>query len=90
MNLTSMGIAGVAAITVICSLAGQVVKALGLDKKWIPVVCGLLGCILGVVGLLAMPTFPATDYVTAAAVGVASGLAATGAHQVCKQLSSQK
>ena len=42
------GIAGVAAITVICYLAGQLVKASGLDNKWIPIICGVVGGILGV------------------------------------------
>lgn len=43
---------------------------------------------LGVVGMFLMPDFPATDYITAAAVGIVSGLAATGANQVIKQLGS--
>ena len=30
------GVASVAAITVICYLIGQVVKASGMDNKWIP------------------------------------------------------
>ena len=33
-----------------------------------------------------MPDFPATDYITAAAIGIVSGLAATGANQAMKQL----
>ena len=36
------GIASVAAITVICYLIGQVVKASGVDNKWIPIACGAL------------------------------------------------
>lgn len=81
------GIASVAAITVICYLAGQVVKATGVDNKWIPVICGVLGAILGPVALyLGVPDFPATDVLTAVAVGIVSGLAATGINQVAKQL----
>jgi hypothetical protein len=34
-----------------------------------------------------MPDYPATDYMTAAAIGVVSGFAATGIHQIGKQLS---
>ena len=83
------GIASVAAITVICYLAAQVVKATALDNKWLPVICGVLGGALGVVCLaLGIPDFPASDYVTAVAVGIVSGLAATGANQVYKQLKS--
>ena len=37
------GIASVAAITVICYLIGQVVKASGVDNKWIPIACGMAG-----------------------------------------------
>lgn len=83
------GIASVAAITVICYLAGQVVKATGIDNKWIPVICGVLGAILGPVALFTdVPDFPATDALTAVAVGIVSGLAATGINQVGKQLSN--
>lgn len=88
MDISSLGITGVAAITVICLLIGQGVKASGLDNKWIPIVCGVFGGVLGVAGMFIMPEFPATDYITAAAVGIVSGLAATGANQVFKQLGS--
>ena len=82
------GIASVAAITVICYLAGQVVKATGIDNKWIPVICGVLGAILGPVALFTgVPDFPATDSLTAVAVGIVSGLAAIGVNQLGKQLS---
>ena len=80
------GIAGVAAITVIVYIIGLAVKATNIDNKWIPVICGIVGGALGVVGMMYMPDFPATDYITAAAVGIVSGLAATGADQVVKQM----
>lgn len=79
-------IASVAAITVICYLIGEAVKLTVLDNKWIPVICGLCGAALGILGMFIMPEFPAGDYITAAAVGIVSGLAATGANQVVKQL----
>lgn len=90
MDITSFGIAGVAAITVVCYLVGQIVKATGLDNKWIPIICGISGLILGIVSMFIMPEFPATDYVTASAVGVASGLAATGVNQAVKQLTKSE
>lgn len=83
------GIAGVAAVTVICYLIAQGVKATALDNKWLPVICGVCGGILGVVGMKVMPDFPAQDIITAAAVGVVSGFAATGVNQVYKQLTKQ-
>lgn len=86
MDISSLGITGVAAITVICLLIGQAVKASGLDNKWIPLTCGVCGGILGVAGMFLMPDFPATDYITAAAVGIVSGFAATGVNQALKQM----
>lgn len=81
------GIAGVAAITVICYLAAQIIKATPLDNKWLPAICGVLGCALGLAALaLRVPDFPANDPLTAAAVGIVSGLAATGVNQIYKQL----
>lgn len=83
------GIASVAAITVVCYLAGLVVKASPWNNdRYIPIACGLVGGVLGVAGLyLGMPDFPAGDPLTALAVGIASGLAATGVNQAAKQLS---
>lgn len=80
------GIASVAAITVICYLVAQAVKATSLDNKWLPIISGTAGAVLGVVGYIIMPDFPAGDYITALAVGIVSGLAATGANQIYKQL----
>lgn len=81
------GIANVIVITVLVYLVGLAVKATNINNKWIPVICGGVGVILGIVALaIGMPDFPAADYLTAAAVGAASGLAATGADQVFKQL----
>lgn len=81
------GIAGVAAITVIAYLVGMGAKASAINDKWIPIIVGSVGAVLGVVGMFIMPDFPATDYITAVAIGIVSGLAATGAHQIGKQMS---
>lgn len=89
MDFASLGIVGVAAITMICYLVGMIAKATTLDNKWIPVVCGVCGLLLGILGLFVMPDFPAEDYITAAAVGAFSGLAATGVNQAVKQISNK-
>ena len=86
MDFASLGIASVAAITVICYLIGMGVKASGLDNKWIPVIMGVSGLVLGIVGVFIIPDYPAKDYITSAAVGIVSGLAATGINQIAKQL----
>ena len=88
VGIANVGIASVAAITVICYLVGLIVKASGLNDKYIPICCGVAGAALGVAGLyLGLPDFPAADPVTALAVGIVSGLAATGINQMAKQLS---
>lgn len=76
----------VVAITVICYLIGMVAKASPLEDKWIPCIVGVVGGILGVVGMYLMPDFPAKDVLNAVAIGIVSGLASTGAHQIGKQL----
>ena len=81
-----LGLTGVASITVIAYLIGMAVRVAGVDRRWIPVICGVCGGMLGVAALYLMPEFPAADALTAAAVGIVSGLAATGADQVGKQL----
>lgn len=80
------GMTSVVAITVICYLAAQALKATAMDNKWLPVICGLCGGILGVVGWRVMAGYPAEDVLTAIAVGIVSGLAATGINQISKQL----
>ena len=76
--MENLGIASVAAITVITYLMGMAVRASRMDNKWIPILCGL-----------PIPDYPAGDPITAAAVGIVSGLAATGLHQAAKQLSKE-
>ena len=81
------GIGSVTAITAICYLGGMACKATTKVKdEVIPVICGVTGGILGVAGMYLMPEFPATDVINAAAIGIVSGLAATGANQIIKQV----
>ena len=88
MDISGFGIASVAVITVICYLIGMAVKATALENKWIPIIVGVSGGVQGVVGMLIMADFPATDYLTAVAVGIVSGLASTGVNQIAKQMSN--
>ncbi len=73
-------------ITVICCLIGRIAKALPVPDRWIPCIVGAAGGLLGLAGLLTMPEFPVGDPLSALAVGIVSGLASTGAHQLKKQL----
>ena len=81
------GFATVAAITALVFFIAEGVKRIGFKDNLIPVLCGLVGAVLGVAGYFLMPDFPASDIMTAIVVGIESGLAATGGHQVYKQLS---
>lgn len=87
--METFGIASVAVITVITYLVGLVGKASSMNDKWIPILCGVCGGLLGAVSyyLAPIPDFPARDPITAIAVGIVSGLAATGINQAVKQLS---
>lgn len=83
-----LGIAAIPVITVICYGIAEILKATPLDTKWLPAICICLGGILGVVALFVAPDItPATDVLTALAVGIVSGGFATSVHQTIKQLS---
>lgn len=59
-------------------------------KKFIPLIATGLGVVCGIVCFYAMPSIiPATNLVMAIVIGGASGLSATGANQVIKQLSEK-
>lgn len=83
-----LGIAAIPVITVICYGVAEVIKSTPLDNKWLPAICIILGGILGVAALYIAPAItPATDVLTALAVGIVSGGFATSVHQTIKQLS---
>lgn len=85
MDFTQVGT--VAAIVIICYLIGMGVKAVEkIANKYIPVIVGIAGGILGVIGMYIMPEFPASDVLNAISIGIASGLASVGVNQIGKQL----
>lgn len=87
MEINFIGVTGVATITLICFGIAFALKKTGkFPTKFIPLLCVGLGMILGIVAFLLIPAFPAEDWLTALAIGAASGWAATGAHQSVKQL----
>ncbi len=84
MDITQIGT--VLAIVVITYLIGLGAKTIPQIKdNLIPVIVGVCGGILGVVGMFVMPDFPANDILNAIAIGIVSGLASTGVNQVYKQ-----
>ncbi len=85
MDITQVGT--VLAIVVITYLIGLAVKAIpSIKDELIPVIVGVSGGILGVIGMYVISDFPAHDILNAIAVGIVSGLASTGVNQAYKQL----
>lgn len=84
-----IGIMTYPAIIVICWLIGYGVKQVpALDNKWIPVIVGIAGAVVGLAGYFT-GVVPAEDWLNAIVVGIVSGEASTGMHQVYKQLTQE-
>ncbi len=77
------------AIVVICGFIGFAIKTgCGGDDRvcrWIPIIVGVAGGILGLVYRYINPDYAKMDVLMAIASGIVSGLASTGVHQVVKQ-----
>lgn len=85
MDVSQVGT--VLAIVVITYLVGIAAKIIpGVKDKYIPVIVGVAGGILGVAGMYLIPDYPAQDILNAIAVGIMSGLASTGVNQIYKQV----
>ena len=84
MDLRSLG--NCVPIIMICYGVGFACKTFPkIPDERIPVIMLLVGGILGAIGMRVIPSFPATDYITAVAVGMFNGLTATGINQLYKQ-----
>ncbi len=85
MDITS--VSTVVAIVVITYLIGLGAKEIPhIKDNFIPIIVGIAGGILGVVGMYVIPDFPANDILNAIAVGIVSGLSSTGVNQIYKQV----
>ena len=86
--INALGVAAVPALVLIAFCFGLIAKNIkALDNKWIPVICMVTGAVFGVLALYTgMVGFEPTDWISAMAVGIVSGLGAVGVHQVWKQL----
>lgn len=84
MDISTMGtVLAIVAITYLVGLGAKLCPK--IKDNSIPVIVGIAGGILGVVGMYVIPDFPAEDVLNAIAVGIVSGLASTGVDQVRKQ-----
>lgn len=70
-------------IAVAAFIVGQIIKSINVPNKFIPLIGGILGAILGIV----LPSvFVGKDIVTCAILGLALGWGATGGYETIKQL----
>ena len=77
----------VVAIIVITYLIGYASKQIPQVKdNIIPIVVGVAGGALGIVGMFVIPSYPADNILDAIAVGIVSGMASTGVNQIYKQI----
>jgi hypothetical protein len=84
-----MDLIGIPAIVVISYMITETFKMF-INKKYLPIVAGISGGVLGVLSfVLQIDIMPATDVISALAIGIISGLAATGSNQILKQLKSE-
>jgi len=85
-----MELIGMPVIMVISYLITEIFKTF-INKKYLPIVAGISGGVLGILSfLLQIDSMPATDIMSALAIGIASGLAATGTNQIIKQLKGKE
>ena len=70
-------------IAVAAFIVGQIIKSLKVPNKFIALIGGVLGAVLGIV----LPTvFEGKDIVTCGILGLALGWGATGGYETVKQL----
>ena len=81
----------VTAVYWIMNLYKYITKSKEKYIRLIPVISAILGAVFGVIAFYAAPEIiPANNVLLALLIGGSSGLAATGTHQVFKQLHKDK
>lgn len=88
MNLAVESVVSIIVITYLLGLGVKAIKP--IENKFIPVIVGVAGGLLGIVGLYIIPDYPANNILDAIAVGISSGLASTGVNQIYKQLKTKE
>ena len=91
--MNDLGFIAFPAIVVIAYLVGATLKAINNEglNKFIPVICGFVGGILGVIVFNTIPGYiPADNWLMALAIGIVSGFAATGINQVYQQFTKEE
>lgn len=91
--MNDLGFIAFPAIVVICYLIGATLKAFNCEAldKFIPVICGFSGGVLGVLVFNTIPNYiPADNWLMALAIGIVSGFASTGINQVYQQFTKEE
>lgn len=91
--MNELGFIAFPAIVAICYLIGATFKAINNDtlNKFIPMICGFVGGILGVIVFKTIPGYiPADNWLMALAIGIVSGFASTGINQVYQQFTKEE
>ena len=86
---------GIPSIIVICYLVGEIFKLLILKKKskykYVPIIVGTTGGVLGILSYFISPNIVLNvdDPFIATSIGIVSGLASTGSHEIITKILSQ-
>jgi hypothetical protein len=73
-------------ITAICLAVDKALKESPVNSRWIPLICQVLGGVLGIAGYFLMPEFHSGNVFVALLIGIGGGASATGVHQTGKQI----
>ena len=85
-----MDLISIPTIMVISYLITEIFK-LFIKEKYLPVVAGVSGLILGIISFYLVPELIGnTNLLTSIAIGIVSGLAATGSNQILKQIRKEE
>ena len=85
-----MDLISIPTIMVISYLITEIFKLFS-KKKYLPVVAGVSGLILGIISFYLVPELIGnTNLLTSIAIGIVSGLAATGSNQILKQIRKEE
>lgn len=83
---------GIPSIIIICYLIGEIFKLLVLKKKnkykYVPIIVGTFGGLLGLLAYYISPSIVLNvdSPFIALALGIVSGLASTGTHEIIKKI----
>lgn len=86
---------GIPSIIIICYLVGEIFKLLILKKKskykYVPIIVGTTGGVLGILSYFISPNIVLNvdDPFIATSIGIVSGLASTGSHEIITKILSQ-